>query len=197
MSESTPDQASGQDGELLNRLELALRAYGESSDDGFYTAKLELVGVLEIDVPWEVNAPEVVIPALIQRLRQGIEAGIPEDWVVREARDSVTRAVRTHVANADQMGRNRTEYREAIERILADPAAIERVREEMQQKNPDKLITSEKVQGDLSEMRDKPFRDLDIEKVAEWWSMESAWQALVEQYLSDADFEEWGARKRS
>ena len=124
------------------------------------------------------------------RLRDLVESGMDEAFLVRSIRDRIRPLLDSEIGEVD---RSRTKTREHIERMLEDPAELAAFRARLVKDDPSsEKLSDEEVSARLRRMAEnKLLRPISAEDARDTWVTLTNWDGQVALLLPDRSFDEW------
>jgi hypothetical protein len=152
-----------------------------------------LVGA-SISMPDETSRADT-IAALGQRLTALIDDDVEEAFLVRSLRRVLDDwfEKRADIADANRIA---AQFREARDRLIQDPVALQEIRDEFLEEDPAAAsMTAEDVVRRLEANGSKFVQPVDADDARQRWAAASEWQRLVAESLSDLHIERWQFRR--
>jgi hypothetical protein len=122
-------ELAGRDGDLVERLIAALGTGGNADNGWLYDVAAPVAVAIGAPDACPQNSP-VDLFKIRERLFELVAAGIDERFLIRAVRNEISQYV-SRLANVnDSVDARRAEYRQGIEKALADPTGLGRYRDE-------------------------------------------------------------------
>jgi hypothetical protein len=124
------------------------------------------------------------------RLRDLVESGMDEAFLVRSIRDGIRPLLDPEIGEVD---RNRAKAREHMERMLEDPVELAAFRARLVKDDPSsEKLSDEEVSARLRRMAEnKLLRPMSAEDARDAWATLANWDGQVALLLPDRSFDEW------
>lgn len=182
------DPITGADGELLTRLEQALRARSSGKSilaDASVVLAVKL-GISRAEYKNPDNFPE----ELVSKAKRLIALGLLESFIVISIRNEVSRWFKSF-SSFDGADERRTGIRNDLQSILDDEVRFQAFRQALIEKDPSGGgKTEDEVRESLRKMI-QFAHPVGATEVAEAWSLEQHWSASCASYLSDEAISAW------
>jgi len=124
------------------------------------------------------------------RLRDLVESGMDEAFLVRSIRDGIRPLLDPEIGEVD---RNRAKAREHMERMLEDPVELAAFRARLVKDDPSsEKLSDEEVSARLRRMAENNLlRPMSAEDARDAWATLANWDGQVALLLPDRSFDEW------
>lgn len=186
VSHVEPDAVTGRPHELIDRLMHVLDR--DPDDDGRWWANAAIWASVALGCTGEVERcrdQRMSIDAVADRLRNLVEAGVDEAFIVGAVRDLLGQRI-GDLADLEEAGRGVNRLREVLRRAETDPAALRDGSPQLAH------LSDEKILETTRRMLDEAT--LTPEEVERRQRVYARWQDLAGQWLSGDALGAWSAR---
>ncbi len=148
----------------------------------------------KLETTRRVGADEYVA-LLAERLREVMEFGIAEAFLVRSLRDHLTEWHRS-LADVGQTSERRADTRQAMLETANDPVRLERYRERLADQDPKyRDMPLNEVAAGLRDMVERTLPEPDADEAAARWASLERWLRDLQEWLPDDAFDAWSDQR--